>query len=302
MSEYHFQKAFAELVTDTNARRAFYANEAPPLWSLSADQETTLRMIDRERLEIFAELLILNRLGKAAEGLPWTTKLLGTDIWALAQDFNQAWPPQQTKKYDEAIAFGRFLDDHFRTESAQFPYIRDVLSYEMASLELRFEFNGHYDPAPGEPDFRLKGNPLSNAEDTARPRLVAHSRVLSFDYDIESLVNEIETAETANDVEKREFHILMHVQPSGILNQTAINLPTVRFLQLCRGQTLAEIIEQLATEFHCDTQESFHRFRTACLELCESLLADNVIVLKTRVNHGSANGSRLQLSTNSVPV
>jgi hypothetical protein len=150
MSELPLQQALALLLTDGKGRESIFAGDVSPLagYGLSTEQEQQLLQINRERVEIFAELLIINRLSKAIEGLPWTTQLLGSQLGQVAVAFNQASPPKHSKKYLEAMAFAQFLKEQFRLQPPSPPFLEDVLFYEMNSLELRFEFNGRDELVP----------------------------------------------------------------------------------------------------------------------------------------------------------
>ena len=82
MSEFESQRALALLLTNDTLREAFLAGDVDTLVrsGIAEDHIRPLRGIDAERLDIFSELLLINRLAKAVEGLPWTTKVLGSRL------------------------------------------------------------------------------------------------------------------------------------------------------------------------------------------------------------------------------
>lgn len=286
MSEYRFQRAFAQLLTDAHMRESVFSSEQVPAIAkgVSPEEEQRLRAFDRERLEIFAELLIVNRLGKAAEGLPWTTQLLGGEIWQIAQEFNQASPPKLSKKYHEAMAFGSFLGKRFRRQPPSIPFIDDVRIYEMTSLKMRFGFDGRYEPPVTDSKSPLVEE-ASYPQGSSRivPHLVTHNSILSLNYDVEWIGEEINQGRIPVAVEEKPMHILFHVEPSGVLAQDEINLPALCFLKACDGQaSLAEVISRLAEEFDCNTPQHLDKFRLKCAELCKSLVIKKVITLSTR--------------------
>jgi hypothetical protein len=284
MPVFQFQKAFAQLLTDADMRRSVFAGEPGALagLGLSQEQQEHLRGMETERVEIYSELLVVNRLTKAMEGLPWTTHLLGTELWPIANDFNQARPPEHAKKYDEAMVFGHYLLERFESRPSALPFVEDVLLYEMTSLDLRCSFDGLYDA-----DFTDRTTELfpmlhdDHAWPSVVPKRLLHNRIVSLNHDVERLGEEIDAGQTPTDAERRVNYILFRVDPSGALAQDEVNLPTVLFVEACDGRTpLDAVIEGLARDFGQDTPSQLPNFKQRCLELCESLIERHVIGLR----------------------
>jgi hypothetical protein len=270
-AELAFQRAFARLLTDAEARAAFFAgasNDALAEYALADEDRQRLRELDVERVEIFAELLVANRLSKAIEALPWTTRLLASDLGRLAAEFNQRCPPRDSKKYREALAFGRFLTDRFRDAPPSPRFIVDVLRFELSVLELRFcSPNGIRGRSRAE---------LPQLEDVVEQaeRVVAmpspRSRVVSFDHDIEALTTQLAEGGVPAGVEERSMHVLLSVQDDGTVRRTELGPPTVKLLAACDGTaTFAQIVAELRQEL--DPNHSDWRFAEKCAEATRAL-------------------------------
>ncbi|MCC6166860.1 MAG: hypothetical protein IT329_06485 [Caldilineaceae bacterium] len=277
-----YQKAFARLVTDAEMRQVVFAGDTRPLaeLGLSAEQQQYFLQMDHKRVEIFSRLLVTNRLGKAMDGLPWTTKILGSELGQIAYEFNQASPPKDAKKYREAMAFGVYLQERFRHIPPTPPYLQDVLNYEMSVLEIRFDADGYRtvssskNPAAYLHLLRSAGT----SENLIPFRL--NIRIVALNYDVESLGRDLERGKTRPAVKKQAMLVLLKVDSSGSVVQTRINYRTFAFIQACDGSTpFGAIVYSLAREFHEDTPRRMPGFRGQCLSLCKSLVEQGVIGL-----------------------
>jgi hypothetical protein len=286
MSELPLQQALARLLTDGKGRESIFAGDISPLaeYGLSTEQQQHILQINRERVEVFAELLIINRLSKAIDGLPLTTHLLGSQLGQIAVAFNQAYPPKHSKKYLEAMAFAQFLKEQFRLQPPSPQFLEDVLLYEMNSLELRFEFNRPDELVPTH-EISLLTSQLDAANELLSetvPHRLSCSRIISLEYNVEQIGEEIAQGRFPTTVEKRPMHILLHIEPSGVLTQTEINVPTLVFIEKCDGRaTLNAIVEDLARDFQQSHLSS--DFKGQCLRLCEELIELHIITLKPRL-------------------
>jgi len=285
MSELPLQQALARLLTDGKGRKSIFAGDVSPLaeYCLSTEQQQHLLQIDRERVEVFAELLIINRLSKAIDGLPWTTQLLGSQLGQIAVAFNQAFPPKHSKKYLEAMAFAQFLKEQFRLQPPSPPFLEDVLLYEMNSLELRFESKGRDELVPIHeiPSLTSQLYAANELLSEIVPHRLSCNRIISLNYNVELIGEEIAQGRVPTTVEKRPMYILLHVEPSGVLTQTEINVPTLAFIEKCDDRApLNAIIESLARDFQQSHLTS--DFEERCLRLCEALIELHIITLKPR--------------------
>jgi hypothetical protein len=280
MGELSFQISLARFLTDPSVRDAALATHEAHVGNASGvgpDTEnlTRLRLLDRGRTAVFSELLLLNRVSKITEGLPWTTALLGARLWPTADEFNRSRPPTHAKKVREAIAFAEFLEERFSRRPPEPPFLADVLVYEAAILELRHR--AHLEPATPVPDgHRPAGPDHGNLELGSVPFLLPGSQVVALQYDVESIGQAIGQGEPPASAPQRPICILLRLDQSGVVHQDEINLPTLLFIQACDGTTSLEAIStdlaaQLGQE---DRLADFHRL---CLELGASLVDRTVL-------------------------
>ena len=67
-------------------------------FGLSTEQQQYFQEMElHTRVDIFSKLLITNRLGKAIDGLPWTTKLFGADLGQIASRLTRLHHPRMPK-------------------------------------------------------------------------------------------------------------------------------------------------------------------------------------------------------------
>jgi hypothetical protein len=273
MSELAFQSTYARLLTDAALRHSVQAGNLKALedLGLSRQQAVYLSEIDRERLEMFSDLLVVNRMSKAVEGLPLTTRLLVDRLREIAADFAQRSPPREARKVEEAVAFGEFL----KAEVELPPLIRDVLEYEMASLTLRFRFDGVFSPA--DEAIRTVEAPRADLKSLRRARVLVpvrlrHHRVLTVHHDLEAITGEIEQGRTPQLAPGDPILLLLHMVASGHMGQAEINGPTAALIRACDGRTpLGEIISRLAVELNARS-DTLSRFEAGCLDLCANLI------------------------------
>jgi hypothetical protein len=283
VSEFTFQGAFVRLVTDAKARQAVFAGDITPLTELglSPAQAQQLLTIDRERLEVFSELVFAQRLDDIVHMLPLTVRLLGERVSQIAYDFNHKLTPEYSRRREHALAFARFLKEEFERRPPTPPFLADVLSYEMNTLEL-YDKRNESDPVQSSRLARRMHE--SAAQALIVPQRLSHNRALSFNYDVLAIMRQMteEDRIPAAPVE-RPCYLLIRMNPTGLIEHDEINFPTLAFIRACDGTaTLGAIIESLAETFQQNTPALFHEFKRGCLQLCESLLARSVISLKPR--------------------
>lgn len=276
-SELVLQSALARILTDAVVREQVFRSdtEAMQRLGLTAEQGRQMREIDHQRVELFAELLVINRLSKAMEGLPMTTQLLGADIWNVARAFNQACPPTEAKKYVEALAFGQFLQDKWCREPSSVPYAADVLCYEMSFLEVRF---GRPEPAIADLTL-LPALPGDGVMDVV-PLVVTPCRVVAMNYDVDALRSAIQDGRTPSREAERPTILVIAQGPRGEAVEHEISMGTLLFLQACDGvAALGDVIEQLA---NAAVERSRDALASDCVALCEDLIASGLMLVGRR--------------------
>lgn len=284
MSEFQFQQALARFLTDKCFREKVRLRQFDELAREEEIPKVILQQLESmnaERTEIYSELLVTNRLSKAIEALPWSTTLLGEHLWQVAQAFNQACPPIYAKKYLEAMTFASYLLSRVIQESLYPKYLEDIILYEMNSLELRFEFDGKWLPdLESETPQLLQRLIISGNCTDIIPHQLSHSRVLSLNFDIERIIEELSQGSYPTDVNTCSKFILMYVDSTGTLQKLDINPPTAAFLALTDGQApLTEIITCLAEVFEQNEPSMFTVFTQRCISLCETLIERKIIGL-----------------------
>jgi hypothetical protein len=278
MSEFAFQQALVRLLTDAEARRTFFAGDTALFTELGVPVEEAQRVlsIDPARLEVFADMLLGQRLNDAAQLLPYTAQLLGTRMHQIAFEFNQEIKPSYSTKFDHGLAFARFLQEQFREQPPSPAYVEDVLAYETASLDL-YSKRSRLDPPDGGLTARLHE---PEVQSKVAPYRQPNHRVLRLNYNVAEIVKELKERRVP-DAEPWQMNVLLHVTPEGLVEQDEINHPTLAFIDACDGQTsLAEIIEQLAAAFRQTAPPVFPDFRRKCAGLCAAVVERGVVGLR----------------------
>lgn len=282
MSEFDFQRALVRVLTDAALRESIYAGDYQPLVELGIPltQAQRLTLIDRERMEMFADTIVENRVYYATELLPFTTQFLGEQLEPMILECDREMPADYSKIQDQALAFARFLKKRFGLQPPTPPFLEDVLTYEINSLEL---FAG-YDRQEFE---------VSQQDQILLQQLLAHdelariipvprpnNRIIKLNYDVPSILEEIVNGHIPETADKQDLHLLLRMIPPGTLEQDKINVPTSTLINACDGEAnLSEIIEQLASHFKMAAPMRFPDFKRKCLELCQSLVERHVIIL-----------------------
>jgi hypothetical protein len=242
---------------------------------LRTEDLARLRGLDHGRTAVFSNLLVLNRTSKVTDGLPWTTALLGSELWSMAPEFNRTCPPTNPKKFQEAMAFAHFLEERFSRRPPKPPFLADVLVYESTVLELRFQ--AHLEPATPASDGHARIEPGQVDQQLASvPFLLPGSRVVALGYDVEAIGRAIGQGEPPASAPEHPMCILMRLDQSGVVHQDEINLPTLLFIEACDGATTLEAIAaDLATQL--SQEDASANFQQLCVELGLSLLDRGVL-------------------------
>jgi hypothetical protein len=88
-------------------------------------------------LRLETEMSFDKRIGKIAETLRRTFACLGHQGPALCRQFVTTCPPTTYRRYDEALRFHDFLQNHWKSTPPTPPFIVDILRYEIAVARIR---------------------------------------------------------------------------------------------------------------------------------------------------------------------
>lgn len=282
MRELEFQQALAKFLTDPGARRAVLKDDQPRLgdngemvegFGGSLEARTLLRGLDRGRTMLFSHLLLLNRLTKIVDALPCTSWALGVRLWDIVQAYNVHCPPQNPKKYDEALNFVEFLQHTLSAAQLSPPWLEDVLRYERNVLELRFL--AERPPPVGRPLQRIDHDNLNRV----RPRRSITARTVAFDYDLEGVFAAFAEGRPAPKIDASRSTLLLQVLPDGTIQQDSVNRATAELLDACSGElSIIGVAEQLADRLGQPT--NLDRFRNQCVDICVVLASRGVLSLE----------------------
>lgn len=282
MSEFALQQALVQILIDPKARDAVFSGDLRPLVEAGIPEEEARRLaqVDRTRLDMFAEMIVENRIYSAAQWMPFTAQLMGERMVEIALEFNRDISPEYSKRQDHALAFATFLKAMFSAEPPSPPFLEDVLAYELTVMEMYIDYD--------KEDGLEAGAPPDVGEDEASlsalvPRRRANNRIVSLNYDIPLILREMVEGQTPAEKPVQPMHLLLRLVPPGFVEQDKINAPTAAFVNTCDGQaTLYEVIHNLASYYGKDGPATFPAFSGKCRELCKSLVGRGVISLQAR--------------------
>jgi hypothetical protein len=276
-TELRFQTALARVLTDQSLRLSVFSKSQHDLCEVDTKR---LLAMDPERLDIYAELVFLNRLAKTAEGLPITTKLLGARTWEHMREFARQFPSVGIKKHAEAMAFGSWLKSEFAKNPPAHPYFLDVLKYETTALDLRFSFDGIYTLGNTEDQAdtdRLLHSPKSNFNYI--PLRLRHHCLLSFAHDPAPIIDTVNEGKRPHDAVPKKTLMLLYVAPSGTLMQISPSPTAAAFLSAIDGFSSLEVVIQTAARI-LRSSDAIEPFKMRCLDLCEKLIDMRIVALK----------------------
>lgn len=281
MSLYHLQTILAHLCTNGALLKEFSSD---PLAVLSryelteAEREQVLKA-NTFRLGAYTQMLRSKRLSHVKKLMPLTWKLVEPHMPALVDRYCQEYPltPDHTNVvFKEATLFHAFLCRLIDEEEAlNLPYVRDIVEYEMAKLQLAFSV----EIAEATQQFRaLAGatNPEEAAAhlDALYPLAGPHWRLLQFHYDIASVIRWLE-GDDADEPPPAPgpCYLLLVKYVDGFLVRTIRVSPLVaRLLFLCDGQ-------QRATAIVDSEADGDHSLVDACRAALLALHKGEVIAL-----------------------
>jgi hypothetical protein len=163
----------------------------------------------------------------------------------ILRTFNEEAPSPDHRKYPEACAFADFLLRRIAVEPLGRPYLADIVTYELAKLQLRFEYNETMWPEA------VKTSELEFATAFANRNLIylhrhANQALLSFSYDVEYICEELRASRTPDAAEPKTSMILLHVGRDGVLHEEAVSAATAAFILLVNGRSsLDKIVEHV---------------------------------------------------------
>jgi hypothetical protein len=283
MSELRFQTQVARYLTDPRFRSTVsrLRSEVAPgdADRLQTDTDPRLLLLDSKRADLFARLLVANRLSKAVRALPWTAALLGAALDRLGSEFNSAVPPKNSRVFDEARAFARFLIDRFEHCPPELPFLPDVARYELASLELRLQFDGNYVPHGMSREEGIQiGDDLRTVDLSAIPVQLGHSRILAVQYDVCTIGELVESGRPPVAIDRSPCLVLFYMKPSGELGNDLVNAETEMFIRACDGRhSLGEVLAALAPRLGIDLRECADGWVGECAVLFASLVERRVL-------------------------
>src|SRR5260370_14399448 len=203
MSEFAFQEAFVRLLTDSPARQSFVAGDAQALAQSGFSPELIRRLfaIDKAVFEIYADMVLPQRVNDVAEALPLTSQVLGDQLSFLVQDFFEHKAADYPKRHQGPLAFGRVLLERFRVEAPRPLFIQDVIKYEASILGMYDEFVEANDAAQ---EIDNAPNDISYLDVTPvrRPNV----RAISFDHDIIQIIKALKVNQIPAHLPRSESH------------------------------------------------------------------------------------------------
>jgi hypothetical protein len=126
------QNVLARLITDPGFRKQFLSNpdEACRRLDLTQKEIEDLLKVGETSLSVFAESLVWKRLREVEKLLPITRQMSGEKFRGLFFEFAPTFNPHGVKKhYEDAIRFGRFIEERDMSEPA-----RDAARFERTRL------------------------------------------------------------------------------------------------------------------------------------------------------------------------
>jgi len=162
----------------------------------------------------------LNRITPLCEYLPMTSLILGDDLVGHAEDY---WATHGTDLQfgPEVAGFGTFLSDRCRTGLAAHRYLADVLDFEVAINDLRFQ----------------SGDALRRDRDGG-VRLHPLIRVVAFAHEPLGLLEALSEGRIPDGASPGEHYVLIDGRDGGLQIVPVAAGPGRRLLQLVRGASV----------------------------------------------------------------
>lgn len=245
-AEARFQHAYARFLTDEPFRMRILdpATGNGGIADIGPDDIGRLRAMDRQRVELFAQCLIGNRMASIAEALPLTVKVLGDSVYDLVRQLDAQEIAVDTRKYAEASRFADYvLSDPY---PAPLPdATRALLHFEITDLRLRLRPQW-----PAWPDGVVRSadalrSALARSEDV---RLVINGNhaLLGLAHDVEKL-RELAAADAASAAVDEGIIVLLNRADSGVVHHTRLDPPSAAaILMIAEGRTFRALVSDCA--------------------------------------------------------
>jgi len=279
MSEFSFQETMVKVLTDAKIRQSLFAGDSQALRAAGFSDEDLqrLRDISPERLEVFADMVMGQRITDILQILPLTSQILGNRLHALVFEFNQELRPSSSTKQAQALAFAQFLSERFSRQTPQPSYLVDVLRYEMTALGLF----GMRNELRNMPDGLIPGLDRIEVQETVVPFRLGANAIIQVEVDILEIATELKDGRIPESPRRQPVLLLMRVDRRGLIEKDQINSTTQVFVEACDNvKTLNEVIEELAVRFQQNTSTLRPDFNQKCVALCQSLIDRLVIGLR----------------------
>ena len=208
---------------------------------VDAEFRGTAELGARERVQIYADMVLWRQIDVLREDFPKLVVLLGDDEFAeLAEAYVRRWPSE----FPSLVRLGRKLAEFIRSsdDGTRRPDLADLAALEWARAEI-FE---EADAQPVDPD-ALRVHPNFAA---ARLELIPALRRLTLDYDAAALWRALEDGESVPEPEHATTYVVVW-RPSGPEDwqplHTTIAADEAQALALAaKGAPLASVCEAFA--------------------------------------------------------
>ncbi len=248
-AEARFQASYARLLTDSRFRAWVLAPEAAEGgdFDLSLRERERLRAMDADRIELFAQCLVGNRMAAIAEAFPLTAKILGSSLLDLVQALDRQSIALDTRKYPEALRFANFLlngkeDGNDDRGQAVPERALGLLHFELKRLNLRLRPQLENWPS----SVNRSPDALQAAfarHDDLRPILDLNHAVVEVGYDIEAL-REVESEPWPELSEN--CLVLLHRGENGAVGELSLNRESAAAVLMIDGtRTFAGLLTDL---------------------------------------------------------
>jgi len=244
------QAALARISADEAYRSWFELAPEAALdkYSLTESERSALKSIDTKLMGIFAASLKSKREHWITKAFPLCRQVCGEQLARYFGRFYDLHPAEPGVDWAAQVAsFGRFLADCLAVDPSVAPYAVDLCRYELAAFEVDQAVLPSDDLRTLDADgaTALDDRPIDPA---ARPMLLPGVRVVSFDYDVPSILLHLSAEDALEHApERRAVSIIMRVGRSGALEVFEVNAATAALLRVCSGAlTLAEIERRMS--------------------------------------------------------
>jgi hypothetical protein len=241
MTTLNYQKAFAQILTDSGLRGKLLGGQTENFarFDLSEDQLNDLRRLDAVLTEEYSRLLSATRLSVALNALPFTKKLLPENfIEKCVSDYEKKEPPAAvagSPTVEEVKRFKRYFENSPELfESAQ-PFLKDICRYEISYFLLKNESLNFSD--------NKAAKKIAEREDLfLKTKLKPGEKVeiLHFEYDVAGIIGSLKRG-VIPEAGKKEMNLIFLPLPPTVIVKSVSR--TIRqLLKWCDGSATVEEI------------------------------------------------------------